>query len=108
MRSLRQLGGGVIIAIVSVVLVLGGIVLSLAENLPAQATPTQIPPTLPLSFPTPTFTSTPAVQPTTETATGTATASPSPATSQQFAAPTICTPPYGWVRILVGTGDTVY
>ena len=106
MQSIRQLGGGVIIAIVSVVLVLGGIVLSVAENLPAAATPTQIPSTLPPSFPTPTFTLAPLLQ--TVTATQTVTASPSPTATQSFVAPTVCTPPSGWVRILAGTGDTVY
>jgi LysM repeat protein len=104
MQALRQLGGGVIIAIVSVVLVLGGIFLSLAETLPDQATPTQIPPTLPVSFPTPTFTQTPDLQ--TTTATATETASPSPTIS--LVSPTVCTPPTGWIRILSGTGDTVY
>lgn len=104
MQAIRQLGGGVIIAIVSVVLVLGGIVLSLAENLPAAATPTQIPPTLPRNFPTPTFTQTPAIQ--TVTSTGTATSSPTPTSTQLSAAP--CVAPSGWVRIITGTGDTVY
>jgi len=106
MQSIRQLGGGVIIAIISVILVLGGIVLSLAENLPAQATPTQIPPTLPLSFPTPTATQTPALL----TATPTDTASPSPTASQTLLTPVsiACTPPPGWRRIFTGTDDTVY
>ena len=36
MQALRQLGSGVIIAIISVILVLGGIFLSSAETLPAQ------------------------------------------------------------------------
>ena len=35
MQTLRQLGGGVIIAIISVILVIGGISLALAETLPA-------------------------------------------------------------------------
>ncbi len=106
MQALRQLGGGVIIAIVSLVLVLGGIFLSLAENLPAAATPTQIPPTLPLSFPTPTFTQTPALQTETAAATETATAFPSPTISLVSA--TACTPPTGWIRIISTAGDTVY
>ena len=109
MQSIRQLGGGVIIAIISVVLVLGGIVLSLAENLPAQATPTQIPPTLPQSFPTPTGTQTPALQVATETAL--ASASPSSTAtlaSAPSAVPTLCTPPAGWVHIFAATGDTLY
>lgn len=102
MQSLRQLGGGVIIAIISVILVLGGILLSLAETLPAPTTPTQIPPTLPLSFPTPTFTQISSLPTTTETA------SPSPTSTQQAVAPTSCTPPSGWIRVVSGTGDTVY
>ncbi|HEX2993737.1 MAG TPA: hypothetical protein VHP14_02875, partial [Anaerolineales bacterium] len=114
MQSLRQLGSGVIIAIISVVLVLGGIALALAENLPAQATPTQIPPTLPLSFPSPTETQTPSVQ--TATATETTVASPSASASPTatellaVATTTVCVPlsPTGWVRILAGAGDTVY
>jgi hypothetical protein len=56
MQNLRQLGGGVIIAIFSVILVVGGIFLSLAETLPPAATPSLIPPTLPLSLPSPTAT----------------------------------------------------
>ena len=56
MQNLRQLGGGVIIALISVLLVIGGIPLALAETLPSQATPTPLPPTLSLDFPTATFT----------------------------------------------------
>ena len=109
MQSLRQLGGGVIIAIVSVVLVLGGIFLSLAENLPSeQATPTPIPPTLPQSFPTPTLSPTPAIQTATGTVTETASPSPSPAAAQPSVVPTTCTPPPGWVHIFAPTGDTLY
>ncbi len=106
MQAIRQLGGGVVIAIISVVLVLGGIVLSLAENLPVAATPTLIPPTLPLSFPTPTATQTPALQ----TATETATASPSPTATQALAVATLCNPnpPAGWIRIFTASSDTVY
>jgi len=46
MQSLRQLGIGVIIAIVSLILVVGGIMLALAETLPPPSTPTQMLPTL--------------------------------------------------------------
>ncbi|MBN2115714.1 MAG: LysM peptidoglycan-binding domain-containing protein [Anaerolineales bacterium] len=108
MQALRQLSGGVIIAIFSVVLVLGGIALALAENLPAASTPTLIPPTLPLSFPSPTDTQTPALE--TATIAEIASASPSPTAEQVFAAPTVCipSPPSGWVRILTTAGDTLY
>lgn len=113
MQNLRQLGVGVIIAIVSVMLVIGGIFLSLAESLPSPATPTQIPPTLPQSFPTPTPTITAiespspsptasqaSVQPTTEVASLFPTTISSP--------PASCTPPSGWIRIVTSTGDTIY
>ena len=107
MQSLRQLGIGVIIAIVSVILVVGGIMLALAETLPPPSTPTQIPPTLPLSFPTPTATGSPVLS---ETPTATQTATPS-ATNTVLntpLAPTVCTPPVGWIRLIAGSGDTIY
>ena len=107
MQSLRQLGIGVIIAIVSVILVVGGIMLALAETLPPPSTPTQIPPTLPLSFPTPTATGSPVLS---ETPTATQTATPSATTTllNTLLAPTVCTPPVGWIRIISGAGDTIY
>ena len=112
MQAWRQLGGGVIIAIFSVILVIGGIFLSLAETLPSAATPTQIPPTFPQSFPTPTATQIAtqiAILPS-ETLTATIlpseTASVLPSVTSLPA--TSCTPPSGWIRITVGTGETVY
>ena len=109
MQALRQLGVGVLIAIASVILVLGGIFLSLAETLPAPATPTQIPPTLPLSFPTPTATVTSLVL--TATTTITETVSPSPTTTVQattVVAAVTCSPPSGWVRVNTSASDTIY
>jgi LysM repeat protein len=112
MQAWRQLGGGVIIAIFSVILVMGGIFLSLAETLPSPATPTLIPPTFPLSFPTPTATTTQIASLLSETATETIlpseTASELPTASPIALQPTSCTPPSGWIRITVSTGDTVY
>ena len=108
MQAWRQLGVGVIIAIVSVVLVIGGIFIALAENLPARATPTQIPPTFPQSFPTPTptiITALPSETPT-ETVLPSATASSLP--TAVLATPTLCTPPSGWIRVTTASGDTVY
>ncbi len=103
MQTLRQLGGGVIVAIFSVILVIGGIFLSLAETLPPPATPTQIPPTFPQSFPTPTGTLE------TMTAVPTETHTPLPTlTALALASPTSCTPPAGWIRVTTGSGDTVY
>ena len=107
MQAWRQLGGGVIVAIFSVILVIGGVFLALAENFSPAATPTQIPPTLPQSFPTPTATIVtvlPSDTPT-ETVLPSETASLLPTLTVQ---PTSCTPPSGWIRITTGAGDTVY
>src|SRR5512139_989130 len=108
MQSLRQLGGGVIIAIVSVLLVIGGISLALAETLPAQATPTPVPPTISLDFPTATVTFTPSLV-FAETATATATlpvvpTDTVPATNTLFVqAP--CNTPAGWFPVAITTSD---
>ncbi|HEX9332007.1 MAG TPA: LysM peptidoglycan-binding domain-containing protein [Anaerolineales bacterium] len=110
MQALRQLGGGVIIAIFAVILVLGGIFLSLAETLPTSATPTQIPPTFPQSFPTPTATviSIVTVTQTTVLQIPTETASPTASQIALQPAATSCTVPSGWIRIITTTGDTIY
>jgi LysM repeat protein len=106
MQILRQLGGGVIVAIFSVILVIGGIFLSLAETLPPPATPTQIPPTFPQSFPTPT--STPATAAQTQTVTQTQSPTSTASLALALGSPTSCTPPSGWVLVITGAGDTVY
>jgi LysM repeat protein len=113
MQSLRQLGGGVIIAIVSVILVIGGISLALAETLPPQATPTLVPATISLNFPTATFTPS-LVFP--ETATTSATLPVTPTdipTATVFATNTLfvqasCNKPAGWIPVAVTTSDTIY
>lgn len=107
MQALRQLGGGVIIAILSVILVLGGISLALAESLPSAA-PTQIPPpTLPPGFFTPTLPLAfeTATQPTgMPTETASATALP----TLTSLPPTVCPPPSGWIAVIVSANDTIY
>jgi LysM repeat protein len=111
MQNLRQLGGGVIIALISVILVIGGISLALSETLPSQATPTPIPPTISLIFPTATYTVSPALS---ETATGTPTESATPSlTDTLYVTNTLfvqasCTPPTGWTRIITSATDTIY
>jgi len=104
MQAVRQLGVGVIIAIVSVILVIGGIFLSLAESLPAPATPTPIPPTFPQSFPTPTA----ATEPVSGLPTVTPTATESALPTFTSLPPTVCTPPSGWVVVTPRSGDTIY
>ena len=109
MQNLRQLGGGVIIALISVILVIGGISLALAETLPSQATPTPIPPTISLDFPTATFTAASAVSETpssTVTPIIVSTDTLIPTNTVFVQGP--CTPPYGWLRITTGASDTIY
>jgi LysM repeat protein len=111
MKNLRQLGGGVIIALISVLLVIGGISLALAETLPSQATPTSIPPTISLDFPTATYTV--ASQLVSETASATVTPTIVGITetlipTNTLFVPTSCTTPAGWLRIITSSGDTMY
>lgn len=108
MQSLRQLGAGIIIGIVSAVLVIGGIFLSLAETFSPFATPTQIPPTLQLTFPTITPSLTLA-QSETLTATQTQTQIASQTASITLAPLPTCAPaPANWIRIILNVGDTIY
>jgi LysM repeat protein len=102
MQTVRQLGVGLIVAVISVILVVGGIFLSLAETLPPPATPSPIPPTFPQSFPTPTGTLE------TMTALPTETETALPTLTPALASPTSCTPPPGWIRVTTRSGDTVY
>ena len=111
MQPLRQLGSGVIIALISVILVIGGISLALAETLPSQATPTSIPPTISLVFPTATYTVSSIIVSETPTGTPTQSSTPSVTSSSTLASSTqvvqiSCNPPAGWIRIT--SGDTLY
>lgn len=107
MQALKQIGGGLIIAIVSIIFVVGGISLAIAESRtspPAQITAiVPVTPTLQLIFPTSTFPST-STQPVIFTETSTATLTMMATFTQQI----ICTPPNGWFQIVVATNDTIY
>ena len=112
MQPLRQLGGGVIIALLSVILVIGGISLALAETLPSQATPSPIPSPISLDFPTATFTlavisETPTTA-LTETATLTVANTNTLIATNTIFVPVSCNPPGGWVRIITASGDSIY
>jgi LysM repeat protein len=100
MQALRQMGGGLIIAIVSLLLVVGGIALSLAETssaLPNTPTPLPSPTQIPELFaPTPTS----IIASPTDTPTTTPTETTIP--------PTVCSVPAGWFQIAVGANDTLY
>jgi LysM repeat protein len=101
MQVLRQMGGGLIIAIVSLLLVIGGITLSLAETsstLPNTPTPIPSPTQIPELFaPTSNLIATPTH---TETPTNTPT--------ETTISPTACPVPAGWSQIVVGANDTLY
>ena len=95
MQFVRQLGAGLIYALVSIILVIGGLSLSLAESFTVmQPTSTPTVPSLPGTL-TPTMPG--------PTATVTATTLP----TQTPLAPTNCPPPPGWIRVTVLPGDTI-
>jgi LysM repeat protein len=112
MRALREMSGGLIIAVVSLLLVLGGISLSLAENTPTeQPTPTPLPPIIATSIELPTFTpillnTSTLAPPTTELSTFTAT--PTALPSATLAVAVVCNPPVGWIQVIVSANDTLY
>jgi len=105
MQALRQMGGGVLIAIISLLLVIGGISLSLAEaNPPEPPTPTLIPPIIATSLEVASSTPILVNTNTIEAPTLISTALP----SVTLAAPVVCNPPAGWLQIIVNTSDTLY
>ena len=102
MKALRQMGSGFIIGVISLLLVIGGISLSLAEtstpSLPP--TPSPIPTTFSVEFASPLPSPTQFVEISTET--------PSPIPTATFVQPTSCVVPAGWISITVGANDTLY
>lgn len=110
MQALRQLGGGVIIAIVSIVLVIGGVSLAIAESAspPTQPIPVFISPTSPATLFTPTLLLLPTSS---ETSTSTPANTETPPATVTFILPSATTcppPPSGWTPIVVSFADTIY
>ncbi len=95
MQALRQLGGGLILGLLSVLIVFGGMSLALAEGYVPQPppTPTETQPA-PTSAPPEAVSFTPSPIPT-----ETVTASPVPST--------YCPPPPGWILVMILPGDTL-
>ncbi len=95
MQVARQMGNGILYGLVSVMLVVGGLSLALAESYTAP------PPTPTTSLPTviQTLTSTPSGSTAFPSSTSTSTATPPP--------PTNCPPPAGWILISVQPYDTL-
>ena len=104
MKALRQMGSGFIIGAISLLLVIGGISLSLAETSAPSLPPTPSPlptdfivefaspfpsPTLPLALPTDTPIS-------------------FPTATLALAQPVSCNIPAGWIAITVSANDTLY
>ena len=104
MKALRQMGSGFIIGAISLLLVIGGISLSLAETSAPSLPPTPSPlptdfivefaspfpsPTLPLALPTDTLIS-------------------FPTATLALAQPVSCNIPAGWIAITVSANDTLY
>ena len=95
MRAVRQLGNGILYGLVSVIIVVGGLSLALAESYTAPSpTPTTSLPAVPQTL-TPTQTG-PTTSP---SSTPTSTATPQP--------PNNCPPPAGWILISVQPYDTI-
>lgn len=100
MKALRQMGGGFVIAVVSILLVIGGISLSLAETFAPSLppTPSPFPTTFAVEFasPLPSLTLPPVLP---------SEALPPPPTAT---VQTTCVIPPGWVPVIVGANDTLY
>ncbi|MFZ5911112.1 MAG: LysM peptidoglycan-binding domain-containing protein [Chloroflexota bacterium] len=98
MQTIRQLAGSILLALLSVVLVIGGISLALAESYIPAASPTETQTQIPI-FISPIMTSTlPSVATPSLAATPSETLPPPP---------TSCPPPAGWVAIKVQPFDTL-
>ncbi len=104
MKALRQLGSGFVIGAISLILVLGGISLALAETSAPSLPPTPFstPTTFAVEFASPLPLPTQNIPTTipTETQTPPSIATALPSTS--------CTIPGGWISIIVGPNDTLY
>lgn len=102
MKALRQMGSGFIIGIISLLLVIGGISLSLVETSapPPPSTPSPLPTTFAVEFASPLPSPTLFLETSTETATLHPTATLAQAAS--------CPIPPGWIPIVVGVNDTLY
>jgi LysM repeat protein len=104
MQALRQMGGGVLIAVISLLLVIGGISLSLAEANPPEPTQTPFPLIIVTSLELPTSTPIIANTNTLEVPTLTAIVMP----SATLAIPVVCNPPAGWLQVTINANDTLY
>ena len=100
MKALRQMGSGFIIGAISLILVIGGISLALAETSTLSPPPTSSPTstTFAVEFASP--------LPTQNIPTVISTATPTIVINTSQAV--VCNPPAGWIAITLGTNDTLY
>lgn len=131
MRALRELAGGLFIALITILTVMGGIFLAVSQGggstgqptalaqataptspeptrpTPLPATPTGTPTrVLPSATPTATLRSTDTLEPTgTDTTAATETATPEPSLTPTI---TLCAPPSSWVPYVIRRGDTLF
>ena len=104
MKAMRELLIGLVTAIASIVIVMGGITLSLAQGQPVALFPTIVLPTNTLA---PTSTGLAFPSPTVLSGFGlgtTATLSPTPTSTLTEMVPTNCPPPRGWQQYVVPSG----
>jgi LysM repeat protein len=97
MQALRQFGLAIAVSVISLGLVVGGLSLALSENVtpPPVATETLWLPTY-AEFITPSLT--PQILPS---------HTPLPSATSSMVPPTSCTPPSGWIGVLVSASDTL-
>ncbi|NUQ84621.1 MAG: LysM peptidoglycan-binding domain-containing protein [Anaerolineales bacterium] len=106
MKALRQMGSGFIIGVISLLLVIGGISLSLAETTAPSppSTPSPLPTTFAVEFASPLLS--PTLFPTLPPEISTDTLTPIPTATLAQTQP--CSIPAGWTPIVVGVNDTLY
>jgi LysM repeat protein len=103
MQAARQMGGGIFYALISVLLVVGGLSLALAEG-NNSASPASTPSLTALPPSTTPIPSMPFPQP---GSTATDTLIPLPIPTQTLSAPANCIPPSGWILIIVQPGESL-
>lgn len=107
MKVMRELLIGMLTAIASIFVVMGGITLSVAQEQPVQLSPTVFLPTNTLSpSPTSTAIASPTLTPTV-TLVATASLTPAPTSTVTELIPTTCPPPTGWQKYVVTSGTNL-
>ncbi len=101
MRLVRQLLPGIITALVSIAIILGGLSLAFAEGNMLPPTQPKPPSETPSETPTRPSDTLPLVSPASPSPTSTFTLTPSPSLT------TTCPPPSGWTAYVVASGDTL-